>query len=30
LRFGLERRLDAEGITIPFPRRELHLFAEKK
>ncbi len=30
LLFGLKLRLDAEGIAIPCPRRELHLFEENK
>ena len=34
LRFDLtkaiKQRLDAEGITIPFPQRDVHLFQEKK
>jgi small conductance mechanosensitive channel len=27
---AVKQRLDAEGITIPFPQRDVHLFEEKK
>ncbi len=26
---AVKQRLDAEGITIPFPQRDVHLFEEK-
>ena len=27
---AVKQRLDAEGITIPFPQRDVHLYEEKK